>query len=247
MRARLASGLLAIAAGVLFAGAGTAAPPPKVDYKEIPFDRLVVVERPSLARQIAAAEKLSLPNAGVDVAVHCIVEESGGRLRCNIRDYGKTPVSLFGAALMLAEGYRVQMVDQGELSDLDPTRKTVPTTDMTVHIGPAPDVDLTRQHPSLPPSAFTFTARPSGSDAQNYYPERAQRMNRGGTASVDCKVLVDLSLACPGPAREDPPDMGFGQAAQRVGLYFRSAPTMKDGQAAIGQWVTLQVAFRPPE
>lgn len=147
---------------------------------------------------------------------------------------------------MVADGYRVQMPDPSETSNANPTRRIVLTTDMTVHVGPAPKVDLSRDRPSLPSSAFDFTERPSADEAGTFYPERAQRMNRGGTASFDCKVLDDLSLACPDPAAEDPPDMGFGPAAKYLALYFRSAATMKNGQSAVGHWLTLRLTFRSP-
>jgi len=40
--------------------------------------------------------------------------------------------------------------------------------------------------------------------------------------------------------------MGFEEAAQRVALYCRVAPTLKDGRPAAGKWVRLNVAFRVP-
>jgi len=224
-----------------------AATPARVINKPIAFDRLIVLERPSLARQVAAAAKLNLTAAGVDVVVHCIIESDSGHLNCNIHDYGTTPVDMYGPAIIIADGYRVQTPDQGEFSDGDPTHRIVLTTDMKVHIGPAPAVDLSRGHDPLPFNAFNFTDKASALEAGSFYPERAQRLNRAGVASLDCKILDDLSLACPDPVDEQPPDMGFGPAAQQLALFFRSAPTMKDGQAAVGQWVTVRFTFRPPD
>ena len=99
-----AARLAAIAASLLLADRVVAGPPVRIVERKIAFDRLIIVERPSLARQIAAAAKLSLPEGGVDVAVHCIVEADSGHLNCTIRDYGSTPVDMYRPAIIVADG-----------------------------------------------------------------------------------------------------------------------------------------------
>lgn len=80
-----------------------------------------------------------------------------------------------------------------------------------------------------------------------YYPDRAQRLERSGRATISCTVKANGTVAGCSVVSEDPADMGFGDAAIRLSKLFRMRPQTRDGQPVEGASVRIPIAFRLPE
>ncbi len=70
---------------------------------------------------------------------------------------------------------------------------------------------------------------PSGEDMARYYPDRAQRMEVGGTAKMSCAVGERGGLENCQVLSESPLEYGFGDAALKVSRLFRYSPQSIDG------------------
>jgi TonB family protein len=89
--------------------------------------------------------------------------------------------------------------------------------------------------------------RPNAEDLERYFPERAQRMNVEGRASISCTVDVRGTLQNCSVSLEDPNDQGFGDAALRMSKLFKMRPMTKDGVPVDGGKITIPIAFRLPK
>jgi len=69
-----------------------------------------------------------------------------------------------------------------------------------------------------------WRARPSGDMASRYYPDRAQRMEVGGQAVVDCRIGPEGKLEDCKVLSESPAEYGFGEAAIRLTKFMELAP-----------------------
>jgi protein TonB len=92
-----------------------------------------------------------------------------------------------------------------------------------------------------------WVRRPSAEDLERYYPERAQRMNVEGRASISCTVDARGTLQSCSVTSEEPADQGFGDAAMRMSKLFKMRPMTKDGAPVDGGKITIPIAFRLPK
>ena len=116
---------------------------------------------------------------------------------------------------------------------------------------PAPPVIAPPAPPAPPrPSIITnpdWLRKPGGEDVARYYPDRAQRLERSGRATITCQVRANGTVTNCRIVSEDPPDMGFGDAAVRLSRLFKMRPQTRDGSPVEGASVTIPIAFRLPE
>jgi protein TonB len=124
---------------------------------------------------------------------------------------------------------------------------------------PVPPVPVRVEEPKPPappppepprPSVITqpdWVRRPSAEDLERYYPERAQRMNVEGRASISCTVDARGTLQNCSVASENPGDQGFGEAAMRMSRLFKMRPMTKDGSPVDGGKIVIPIAFRLPK
>lgn len=85
--------------------------------------------------------------------------------------------------------------------------------------------------------------RPTGADYERHWPRAALGQEIEGSASLDCLVSADGRLNCT-VVSEDPPNMGFGEAAVQVSRRFRMAPETANGQPTAGGRYRLRIPFR---
>ncbi|MDE2357331.1 MAG: energy transducer TonB, partial [Alphaproteobacteria bacterium] len=101
--------------------------------------------------------------------------------------------------------------------------------------------------PPPPPAVITnpdWISRPSGDEVNQYYPDRAQRMNVQGRAELECIVTVKGTLTGCTIISESPADQQFGAAAMKLTRFFKMRPQTRDGQPVGGAHVIIPIAFR---
>lgn len=97
-----------------------------------------------------------------------------------------------------------------------------------------------------PPVVVTspdWRSKPTGQDLARVYPDRAQRENRSGSATMSCGVTAEGKLANCTVVSEEPEGYGFGAAAVALAPTFRMAKTL-DGQSVEGGTVRIPIIFR---
>lgn len=112
--------------------------------------------------------------------------------------------------------------------------------------GPA----LAQSGAAAPPYAVTnpdWLRKPQGRDLARFYPDRAQREEVGGAATILCSVTVKGGLEACRVVSEAPVGYGFGQAALRLSQTFQMKPKMDDGTPVAGGTVRIPIVFRVPE
>jgi TonB family protein len=79
-----------------------------------------------------------------------------------------------------------------------------------------------------------------------YYPDRAQRLNMSGEASLKCVVTDNGRLTACEIVSEAPEDFGFGQAGLAVSKLFKMHPATIDGRPVGGASVVIRIKFELP-
>lgn len=91
-----------------------------------------------------------------------------------------------------------------------------------------------------------WRARPTGDMASRYYPDRAQRMEVGGRAVVDCRVTPEGKLEDCKVLSESPMEYGFGEAALRLTQFMELAPPSQKDVRKGRLRRTIPVGFAVP-
>jgi len=76
-----------------------------------------------------------------------------------------------------------------------------------------------------------------------YYPPDAQMQGREGRVVLQCIVTAKGSVDQCKVISEDPPGVGFGEAALRMTCLFKMRPETRDGQPVSGARVTIPIHF----
>lgn len=83
---------------------------------------------------------------------------------------------------------------------------------------------------------------PHERDFRRHYPHEAFEAGLSGRVVVDCVVNLDSTLDCV-VAGENPPDMGFGDAALAMSRSWRVRPATRGGVPVEGVRLRVPVAF----
>jgi protein TonB len=106
--------------------------------------------------------------------------------------------------------------------------------------------------PPPPPRAAVITQpdwlrRPDAEDMARYYPDRAQRLNKAGSAKIECTVTANGSLTGCSVISEEPADLGFGESSVSLSKLFKMKPKTVDGAAVGGATVIFTIRFQLPQ
>lgn len=91
-----------------------------------------------------------------------------------------------------------------------------------------------------------WRTRPTGEALARFYPDRAQRANIDGYATISCTVTAAGRLSPCRVVSEGPEGYGFGQAALKLAPMFQMTPKTVDGLGVDGGTVRIPIVFRIP-
>jgi TonB family protein len=99
---------------------------------------------------------------------------------------------------------------------------------------------------TLPPGAIEgvdWLSAPSGRDMANYYPDKANRKEISGWATIVCRVTKEGRLTGCQAAAEGPEGYDFGAATVAASKLFRMSPTTADGKSVEGAIVSVPMVW----
>ncbi len=95
-----------------------------------------------------------------------------------------------------------------------------------------------------PPSSIAGDPQPSLAERMaSLYPDRAQRMQKSGRASIGCTVTLSGRLKACTVLSEEPAGYGFGMATLRMTPYLQMHPASRDGHPVEGH-VVIPIRWR---
>lgn len=112
----------------------------------------------------------------------------------------------------------------------------------------APPARSAEPEPAPAPAVIrnpSWARQPNAEQMMRAYPDRALERGIGGTATLNCLVQANGSIAGCDVTGETPAGQGFGRAAQSLSRHFRINPRTVDG-AATGSRVVVSLRFVPP-
>ncbi len=91
----------------------------------------------------------------------------------------------------------------------------------------------------------SWVTKPTGEQIAQYYPAQADSARIGGRVVIECHVQTSGSATDCTVISEDPPGLGFGEAAVKLAALFKMRPKTVDGVPVSGAGVTVPIEFDP--
>lgn len=104
--------------------------------------------------------------------------------------------------------------------------------------------------PPAPPPVIrnpVWISRPTASQVERLYPDRALDRGVAGRAVLVCTVRLNGSMGACDVVSETPGGYRFGEAALAMARYFRISPKTVDGQMVEGSQVQIPINFSLPD
>ncbi len=137
---------------------------------------------------------------------------------------------------------------QDTLQANPPDHKVIPDTVVTPKtlVGDAGTTVISTPPPTKEKTIVRpdWLSRPDARAMAQYYPERAQRLGKSGSATINCTVAANGTISSCSVVSETPDNYGFGAAALKLSRFFKMKPQMVDGQAIAGGTVVVPIQFR---
>jgi TonB family protein len=188
------------------------------------------VSAPSRAEVDAAYPKGETGSA--TVLLRCVFRRDGQLYNCSEEKHDGS-VRFIAAAKSLIGKFRAQAPAGETMADKG--------VDLLIHFDP----------PGAPPDNSGVTiagAKPGSPDFDALYPAAAKAKGvKDGRASVECRVDPGGVLADCKLVREDPPGLGFGEAALKMAGYLQLNLWTTDGRPVDGARITIPLHFVAPE
>jgi protein TonB len=121
-----------------------------------------------------------------------------------------------------------------------------------LQLPPAPPAPPAPTPPVIaPPAPVSHTIsnavldrQPNADDMAQYYPERAQRLEKTGSATIKCGVTAQGKLINCQVTGEEPGGYDFGSAALKLSKLFKLRPETSDGKPVDGGTWSTKIVFR---
>ena len=168
------------------------------------------------------------------VLLMCHLSPSGA-----LRDCARTAGTFGGAALALAPKFRVDM------SDADPKRVKNVEVQVSIHF------EATDADGASAPTQITnpiWKQIPGLAESRAIFPAAALAKGiKVGHGTVRCVVGVGGALSDCNVLSEDPPELGFGDAARKLAAAFQLNPWTDDGRPVDGAVINIPIKLVYPD
>lgn len=148
------------------------------------------------------------------VVIHCRVRISGNLTDCDVVEEAPAGYGFGASALKMAEHFDMKpLTDNGAPSDEGEINVPISFRE--------PKPILITQPEPLPPGSSWFSCPSDGKSLGRYYPKKAQKLNVEGGATIQCRLSPTGAATECAWLKESPPDLGFGEAAQKLGCLMK--------------------------
>jgi protein TonB len=89
----------------------------------------------------------------------------------------------------------------------------------------------------------SWIRKPGAKEFARFYPDRALRMEKAGSAVLACRVTSGGAVVGCQVASETPASYGFGEAALKLAPYFQLSPPTRDGRPIEGAGIQIPIRF----
>jgi len=89
----------------------------------------------------------------------------------------------------------------------------------------------------------SWIRKPGAKEFARFYPDRALRMEKAGSAVLACRVTSGGVVVGCQVTSETPASYGFGEAALKLAPYFQLSPPTRDGRPIEGAGIQIPIRF----
>ncbi|OYU70714.1 MAG: energy transducer TonB [Alphaproteobacteria bacterium PA2] len=216
---------------------------------------------PGLPQPRANASRLTTPVVlGVSVALHlalfgylAVQRFTAPAAEEDAQATPETTITLWNPPKAEAQTTKPPPIHTPVISDRAPPVTTPIKADPQTHtITPAGPIEtlttsgtLTTAPPDPDPviTSPSWIRKPGAKEFARFYPDRALRMEKAGSAVLACRVTGAGAVVGCQVASETPTSYGFGEAALKLAPYFQLSPPTRDGRPIEGAGIQIPIRF----